>query len=76
MGQEKGVNQRAGVTNRNLGTNYTVVVDGFRQLNSTPDTTRFTRTRTNVTDIAAFVVKYPNNTTKANWVGNVSPKNK
>lgn len=68
MGQVKGTNQRAGITNRDLGTTY-----GYP---STADTTRFTRTRTNVTDIAAFVVRYPNNTTKAGWVANVSPKNK
>ena len=75
MGQAK-VARAAGLTNRDLGTNYTVVVDGFRQLNSTPDTARFTRTKTNVTDIAAYVTKYPNNTAKAGWVDNVSPKNK
>ena len=68
MGQVKGVNQRAGITNRDLGTTY-----GYP---STADTTRFARTRTNVTDIAAYVAKYPNNTTKAGWVGNVSPKNR
>jgi hypothetical protein len=75
MGQAK-VARAAGQTNRDLGTNYTVVVNGFRQLNSTPDTARFTRTKTNVTDIAAYVTKYPNNTTKAGWVDGVSPKNK
>jgi hypothetical protein len=67
MGQAK-VARAAGLTNRDLGTAY-----GYP---STPDTTRFTRTRTNVTDIAAYVTKYPNNTAKAGWVGNVSPKNK
>jgi hypothetical protein len=67
MGQAK-VARAAGLTNRNLGTTY-----GYP---STADTTRFTRTRTNVTDIAAYVATYPNNTTKAGWVGNVSPKNK
>ena len=67
MGQAK-VARAAGLTNRDLGTTY-----GYP---STADTTRFTRTRTNVTDIAAYVAKYPNNTTKAGWVGNVSPKNK
>ena len=36
---------------------------------------RFVRTKTNVTDIAAYVVKYPNNTTKEGWVNGVSPKN-
>jgi hypothetical protein len=36
---------------------------------------RFVRTKTNVTDIAAYVAKYPNNTTKAGWVDGVSPKN-
>ena len=75
MGQAK-VARAAGLTNRDLGTNYTVVVDGFRQLNSTPDTARFVRTATNVTDIAAYVAKYPNNTSKAGWVNGVSPKNR
>ena len=75
MGQAK-VARAAGLTNRDLGTNYTVVVNGFRQLNSTADTARFTRTKTNVTDIAAYVAKYPNNTTKAGWVNGISPKNK
>ena len=75
MGQAK-VARAAGLTNRDLGTNYTVVVDGFRQLNSTPDTARFARTKTNVTAIAAYVATYPNNTAKAGWVANVSPKNK
>ena len=42
---------------------------------STSDTARFVRTATNVTDIAAYVVKYPNNTSKAGWVGGISPKN-
>jgi hypothetical protein len=37
---------------------------------------RFVRTKTNVTDIAAYVAKYPNNTTKAGWVDGVSPKNR
>jgi hypothetical protein len=74
MGQAK-VARAAGLTNRDLGTNYTVVVNGFRQLNSTPDASRFVRTATNVTNIAAYVAKYPNNTTKAGWVDGVSPKN-
>jgi hypothetical protein len=30
---------------------------------------------TNVTEHAAFALKYPNNTTKAGWVDDISPKN-
>ena len=67
MGQAK-VARAAGLTNRDLGTAY-----GYP---STTDTTRFTRTRANVTAIAAYVATYPNNTAKAGWVANVSPKNK
>jgi ABC-type lipoprotein release transport system permease subunit len=80
MGQLKGSATRAaGLTNRNLGTNYHVTVtrDGvnYKELNSATSTARFVRTATNVTDIAAYVAKYPNNTTKAGWVNGVSPKN-
>jgi hypothetical protein len=81
MGQAK-VARVAGLTKRDLGTTYHVTVtnaDGsgnFKQLNSATSTARFVRTKTNVTEIAAYVATYPNNTTKAGWVNGVSPKNR
>ena len=30
---------------------------------------------TNISEHAAFAIKYPNNTTKAGWVNGISPKN-
>ncbi len=79
MGQAK-VARAAGLTNRDLGTNYWVVgVDlngkSNAQLNSTSSTQRFVRTKTETNGTAAYETKYPNNKSKAGWVANVSPKN-
>ena len=68
MGQEKGTNQRAGVTNRDLGTTY---LSGA----TTASTLRFARTAA-ITQPNAIAAKYTNNTTKAGWVGGISPKQK
>jgi len=78
MGQAK-VARVVGLTNRDLGTTYHVTVtnaDGvnYKQLNSA--TRNGNDSTTNVTEIAAYVAKYPNNTTKAGWVDGVSPKNR
>ena len=67
MGQEKGTNLRAGVTNRDLGTTY---LSGA----TTATTLRFIRTAA-ITQPNAIAAKYSNNTTKAGWVGGISPKN-
>jgi len=67
MGQAK-VARAAGLTNRDLG--YT-----HKSSSTTPSTTAQTR-RAAITQPNAIAAKYPNNTTKAGWVGNVSPKNK
>ena len=61
-------------TNRNTGSNYWVVVDGKSQMNSA--TSNGNDSTTNVSEHAAFAIKYPNNTTKAGWVDGVSPKNR
>ena len=68
MGQEKGTNLRAGVTNRDLGTTY---LSGA----TTASTLRFARTAA-ITQPNAIAAKYSNNTTKAGWSGGVSPKQK
>ena len=68
MGQEKGTNLRAGVTNRDLGTTY---LSGA----TTASTLRFARTAA-ITQPHAIAAKYTNNTTKAGWSGGVSPKQK
>lgn len=47
---------------------------GTTQLNSS--TRNGNDSTTNVSEAAAFAIKYPNNTTKSGWVGGVSPKNK
>jgi hypothetical protein len=67
MGHAK-VARVAGLTNRDLGTTY---LSGA----TTASTLRFARTAA-ITQPNAIAAKYTNNTTKAGWVGNVSPKNK
>ena len=67
MGQEKGTNLRAGVTNRDLGTTYLSSA-------TTSTTLRLIRTAA-ITQPNAIAAKYSNNTTKAGWVGGISPKN-
>lgn len=67
MGQAK-VARAAGLTNRDLG--YT-----HKSSSTTPSTTAQVR-RAAITQPNAIAAKYTNNTTKAGWVGNVSPKNK
>jgi hypothetical protein len=77
MGQAK-VARVDGLTKRDLGTNYHVTVtrDGvqYTQLNSA--TRNGNDSTTNISEIAAYVAKYPNNTNKAGWVNGVSPKNR
>jgi hypothetical protein len=68
MGQVKGTSQRAGVTNRDLGTTYL-------SSSTTPSTTAQTR-RAAITQPNAIAAKYTNNTTKAGWAGGISPKQK
>ena len=68
MGQEKGTNQRAGVTNRDLGTTY---LSGATTASTAAQVRRAAITQSN-----AIAAKYTNNTTKAGWVANVSPKQK
>jgi hypothetical protein len=67
MGQAK-VARAAGLTNRDLG--YT-----HKSSSTTPSTTAQTR-RAAITQPNAIAAKYPNNTTKAGWVGGKSPKNR
>ena len=67
MGQAK-VARAAGLTNRDLG--YT-----HKSSSTTPSTTAQTR-RAAITQPNAIAAKYTNNTTKAGWVGGVSPKNR
>jgi hypothetical protein len=68
MGQVKGTNQRAGVTNRDLGTTY---LSGATTASTAAQVRRAAITQPN-----AIAAKYTNNTTKAGWAGGVSPKNK
>jgi hypothetical protein len=65
MGQAK-VARAAGQTNRDLGTTI---------LSSATTNVGQTR-RAVITQSNAIAAKYPNNTTKAGWVANVSPKQK
>jgi hypothetical protein len=60
---------------RSTGTTYHVTsADGLsKQLNST--TRNGNDSTTNVSEASAFATKYPTNTTKAGWVGGISPKN-
>jgi len=67
MGQAK-VARVAGLTNRDLGTTY---LSGA----TTTSTLRFARTAA-ITQPNAIAAKYTNNTTKAGWVGGISPKQK
>ena len=67
MGQAK-VARAAGLTNRDLG--YT-----HKSSSTTPSTEAQTR-RAAITQPNAIAAKYTNNTTKAGWVGGVSPKNR
>jgi hypothetical protein len=68
MGQVKGTSQRAGVTNRDLGTTY-------KSSSTAPSTVAQVR-RAAITQPNAIAAKYTNNTTKAGWVAGVSPKQK
>jgi archaellum component FlaG (FlaF/FlaG flagellin family) len=67
MGQAK-VARAAGLTNRDLG--YT-----HKSSSTTPSTDAQTR-RAAITQPNAIAAKYTNNTTKAGWVANISPKQK
>ncbi len=67
MGQAK-VARAAGLTNRDLG--YT-----YKSSSTTPSTEAQTR-RAAITQTNAIAAKYANNTTKAGWVANISPKQK
>jgi len=67
MGQAK-VARAAGLTNRDLG--YT-----HKSSSTTPSTEAQTR-RAAITQPNAIAAKYTNNTTKAGWVGGISPKNR
>jgi hypothetical protein len=67
MGQAK-TPRASGLTNRNLGTTYL-------SSDTTPSTTAQIR-RAAITEPNAIAAKYTNNTTKAGWVANVSPKQK
>ena len=51
-----------------------VISLGTSQLNSA--TRNGNDSTTNVSEHAAFALKYPNNTTKADWVDGISPKNR
>lgn len=67
MGQAK-TPRAAGLTNRDLG--YT-----HKSSSTTPSTEGQVR-RAAITQANAIAAKYTNNTTKAGWVANVSPKQK
>ena len=68
MGQVKGTNQRAGVTNRDLGTTY---LSGATTASTAAQVRRAAITQPN-----AIAAKYTNNTAKAGWSNGISPKNK
>jgi hypothetical protein len=68
MGQVKGTSQRAGITNRDLGTTYLS--------SATTASTAAQVRRAAITQPNAIAAKYTNNTTKAGWADGVSPKQK